>query len=90
MTLSIRTLSALAFDRGEDFDPAQPATAALLDDLHLVAHATAVIPDAGPVERRRQRDRARRRAAPTIPEWFSLEDLLSPPWEPSNAHHELI
>ena len=32
-TLSTRVLSALAFDRGEEYDPAQPICPSLLEDL---------------------------------------------------------
>jgi hypothetical protein len=36
---STRTLCALAFDRSEDYVPAQPLPTALLADLELVTHA---------------------------------------------------
>jgi hypothetical protein len=87
---STRTLSALAFDRGEDYDPAQPLPTALLDDLELVAHAAPIVGDAGPVERRRQRARARRRAIANVPGWFAVDDLISAPWEQRTVHGELV
>jgi hypothetical protein len=84
-TLSTRTLSALAYDRGEEYDPSQPPiTPSLLDELALVEHAGPIIGDAGPYERRRraQRERRReRRELSRIPAWFSAQDLIPEPWE---------
>jgi hypothetical protein len=87
---STRTLSALAFDRGQDYDPAQPLPTALLDELELVAHAAPIVEDAGPVERRRQRARARHRAIANVPEWFAVDDLITAPWEQRAVHGELV
>ena len=58
-TLSTRTLSALAFERGEDYDPGQPVAAGLIEALSLVEHAAPVIGEDGPYERARQRRRER-------------------------------
>ena len=79
-TLSTRTLSALAFDRGEDYDPGQPIASELLETLSLVEHAQPVIGEPGPFERARQRERERRERQ-AIPAWFSAEDLIAAPWE---------
>ncbi|MGO9898749.1 MAG: hypothetical protein ACLP0J_03410 [Solirubrobacteraceae bacterium] len=79
-TLSTRTLSALAFDRGEEYDPGTPVCPDVLEALSLVEHAALVIGDDGPYERGRQRRRERRERA-AVPAWFSAEDLLSAPWE---------
>ncbi|HWF25612.1 MAG TPA: hypothetical protein VG275_09200 [Solirubrobacteraceae bacterium] len=79
-TLSTRTLSALAYDRGEEYDPAQPVCPSLLDAFELVEHAAPVIGEDGPWERRRQ-ERRERRGRQQIPEWFSAEDLIAAPWE---------
>ena len=79
-TPSTRTLSALAYDRGEEFDPGQPPSPALVEALSLVEHAATVIGDDGPYERARQRRRERRERA-AIPDWFSAEDLIAAPWE---------
>jgi len=79
-TLSTRTLSALAYDRGEEYDPAQPVCLDLLDALSQVEHAAPVIGEDGPYERARQRRRERRQLSP-IPAWFSAEDLIAAPWE---------
>ena len=38
-TPSTRILSALAYDRGEEYDPAEPIEADLLETLSLVEHA---------------------------------------------------
>ena len=58
-TLSTRTLSALAYDRGEEYDPSQPIAPELLETLSLVEHARPVIGEDGPYERARQRRRER-------------------------------
>jgi hypothetical protein len=80
-TPSTRILSALAFDRGEEFDPGQPPSSALVEALSLVEHASAVIGDDGPYERARQRRRERDHERAAIPEWFAAEDLIVAPWE---------
>jgi hypothetical protein len=46
-TLSTRVLSALAFDRGEEYDPAEPVCPDLLEALSLVEHATPVFGEDG-------------------------------------------
>jgi hypothetical protein len=79
-TLSTRTLSALAFDRGEEYDPAMAVCPRLLEDLALIEHARPVIGEDGPYELARQRARERREAN-GIPEWFAAEDLIAAPWD---------
>jgi hypothetical protein len=79
-TLSTRILSALAYDRGEEYDPAEPVAPDLLEALSLVEHAVPVIGEDGPYERSRQRRRERRERT-AIPSWFSAEDLIAAPWE---------
>jgi hypothetical protein len=79
-TLSTRTLSALAYDRGEEYDPAQPIAADLLETLSLVERARPVIGEDGPYERGRQRRRERAQLS-RIPDWFSAQDLIAAPWE---------
>ena len=90
-SLSPRTLAALAFDRGEEYDAGQPISSIVLENLTLVAHATPVTGQEGPVERKRKRKRARerRQQLPAIPDWFSLEDLIGA-WERQVIHDELI
>lgn len=79
-TPSTRILSALAYDRGQEYDPGDPITEPFVEALALVEHARLVIGDDGPYERASQRRRDRRRQ-PGIPAWFSAEDLLAAPWE---------
>jgi hypothetical protein len=79
-TPSTRILSALAYDRGEEYDPAEPVAPDLLEALSLVEQARPVIGEDGPYERARQRRRDRRQAD-GIPAWFSAEDLIAAPWE---------
>ena len=80
-TPSTRILSALAYDRGEEYDPGLAPSPALVEALSLVEHAAAVIGDDGPYELARQRHRERDRGRTAIPDWFSAEDLIAAPWE---------
>ena len=60
-TLSTRTLSALAYERGEEYDPSlPPVTPELIDELALFEHARPIIGEDGPYEKARQRRRERR------------------------------
>jgi hypothetical protein len=79
-TPSTRILSAIAYDRGEEYDPAELITPDLLEALSLVEQARPVIGEDGPYERARQR-RRERRDGNGIPDWFSAEDLIAAPWE---------
>jgi hypothetical protein len=79
-TLSTRTLSALAYDRGEEYDPGDPIAPELLETLSLVEHAAPVIGEDGPYERARRRRRERQQLS-RVPEWFSAQDLIAAPWE---------
>ena len=80
-TPSTRILSALAYERGEEYDPADPVWPAVAEALSLVEHAVAVIGDDGPYERARQRRRERDRERAAIPDWVSAQDLIAAPWE---------
>lgn len=79
-TLSTRTLSALAYERGEEYDPSAPIAPDLLETLSLVEHARPVIGEDGPYEKARQRRRERRQLS-RIPDWFSAQDLIAAPWD---------
>jgi hypothetical protein len=84
-TLSTRTLSALAYERGEEYDPSMPPVSpALLDELRLFERARPIVGEPGDYERARQARRERRRQLrelSQIPEWFSAQDLIAAPWE---------
>ena len=84
-TLSTRTLSALAYERGEEYDPSlPPITPGELDALALFEAARPVIGEPGDYERRRRADHERKRAQRAlkrVPEWFSAEDVIAAPWE---------
>ena len=84
-TLSTRTLSALAYDRGEEYDPADPVAPHLVETLSLMERARPIVGEDGPYDRARQRQRERRELA-AIPAWFSAEDLIAAPWEVTRAH----
>ena len=80
-TLSTRTLSALAYERGEEYDPSMPPiTPAAMDELALFERARPIIGEDGPYEQARQRRRERRQLR-RIPDWFSAQDLIAAPWE---------
>jgi hypothetical protein len=86
-TLSTRSLSALAFDRGEEYDPGQPLSETVLADLELSARARPIIAEISHAERRR-RNGANRRTLAGVPDWFSVDDLVRGPFE--TVHGELI
>ena len=74
-TLSTRTLAALAFERGEEFDPALTLPSApLADDLALLAGARALMCELSPMERRRRRERDRRAVCAAEPRALSLDE----------------
>ena len=85
---STRTMAALAFDRGEEFDPGvPPLTAALVEDLTLIGGARPLECELSALERRRRRDRLRRATYAAVPSWFSVEDLVPAAFERA---HRLI
>jgi hypothetical protein len=60
--LSTRTLSALAYERGEEYDPSLPPVSPVeMDALVLCERAQAIVGEAGAYERARQARRRRRR-----------------------------
>jgi hypothetical protein len=80
MTLpSSRTMAALAYERGEHYDPVLLLSDGLLEQLALGERATPPIEAPSEYERRRRRQRERRRALARVPDWFSLENLLDGP-----------
>ncbi|MDQ3647587.1 MAG: hypothetical protein M3433_03195 [Actinomycetota bacterium] len=87
-TLSTRDLTALAYERGEEFDPALTPSPALVAELSLGQVAARPIEAPGPYERRRRRRRERRQAQAGVPEWFSAEDLFERPL--GVVHGELV
>jgi hypothetical protein len=82
---STRALCAMAFDRGEEFDPGQLPPPSLLEELALGASARPITHGLSYSERRRRRERGARYALASVPEWFSAEDLLIAPWESVHA-----
>jgi hypothetical protein len=83
-TLSTRILSALAYERGEEYDPGDPVTPDLLEALSMTDRARPVIGEDGPYERARQRRRERRERT-AIPDWFSADDLIAAPWDTADS-----
>ena len=85
---STRTMAALAFERGEEFDPGvPPLTAAIVEDLALIGGARPIEGELSALERRRRRDRERRAAYAAVPSWFSADDLVPTAFERA---HRLI
>jgi hypothetical protein len=77
-TLSTRALAALAFERGEEFDPALTLPSApLTEDLALLAGARALMCEPSPMERRRRRERDRRGACAAESSALSLGGLAA-------------
>jgi hypothetical protein len=85
---STRTMAALAFERGEEFDPGvPPLTASLVEDLALIGTAGPLECGVSALERRRRRERERRAAYAAVPSWFSADDLVPTAFERA---HRLI
>jgi hypothetical protein len=78
-TPSIRTLAALAYERGEELDPATMLTPALMDVLSMAAVARPIIPGPATVRRRAVRQPEARSTHVGVPDWFSPCDLVDPP-----------
>ena len=74
-TLSLSTIQDLAYERGEEFDPALFASPALIEDLALVGGAGSIVEAPSKYERRRRYERERRRALASVPEWLEAQDL---------------
>jgi hypothetical protein len=74
-TPSTRTLAALAYERGEEFDPSLWLSPALIDYLADAERACRPVAAPSAYERRRRRERERREAYARVPGWFSVEDL---------------
>jgi hypothetical protein len=75
-TLSTRTLAALAFERGEEFDPALTLPSGpLAEDLGLLAGARPGIFKLSPAKPRQMPDRALRDSCATDPRELALGHL---------------
>jgi len=86
-TLSTRTMISLAYERGEEFDPAIAPTPDVVEDLASWERAAMPVEAPSPYERRRRCERARRRAWAAVPEWFSAQDLVE---RPAGVMQELV
>jgi hypothetical protein len=86
-TPSTRTLAALAYERGEEFDPGLWLSPALIDYLADAERARRPVAAPSAYERRRRRDRARREASGRVPGWFSPQDLAGPAWTGGRLIH---
>ena len=77
-TLSMRSAAALAYERGEEFDPALMPSPDVVEQLMAAMGAIRPVSGPGEYERRRLRQRERRMLA-RVPDWFSLDDLVREP-----------
>jgi hypothetical protein len=90
-TPSTRTLAALAYERGEEFDASLWLSPALIDYLSDAERACRPVEAPSPYERRRRRERERREADARVPGWFSAGDLAQPAWSGGRLiHGELV
>jgi hypothetical protein len=89
-TPSIRTLAAIAYERGEEFDPALMLSPALAEQLDNAGTAGATVNMPSPSEERRCRQKAGRREtqADAAPVWFEAGDLVPCPFDA--RHGELL
>jgi hypothetical protein len=75
-TVSVRTMQDLAYERGEEFDPALFAPSdELVDGLALAGVAAPIVEAPSEYERERHNARRRRQALRSIPAWFEAQDL---------------
>ena len=74
-TPSMRFVAALAYERGEEFDPALMPPPELVEDLGVAGAAMPLVGEPGSYERRRRRERERRMLE-RVPAWFSADDLV--------------
>ena len=74
-TPSMRFVAALAYERGEEFDPALMPTPELVEDLGTAGSAIPLVGEPGSYERRRRQERERRMLE-RVPAWFSADDLV--------------
>ena len=92
-TPSMRFVAALAYERGEEFDPGATPTPALVEWLSQASAAAPIVSGPGPYELRRRRHRERRTASGEVPEWFSPGDLVDggvPGASGALVHGELV
>jgi hypothetical protein len=78
-TPSMRTLAALAYERGEEFDTGIPPSPGLLQWLATAEAAVAIESGPGPYELSRRRARERRAENRRVPDWFSASDVVDAP-----------
>ena len=74
-TPSMRFVAALAYERGEEFDPALMPPPELVEDLGTAGAAMPLVGEPGSYERRRRRERERRMLE-QVPAWFLADDLV--------------
>lgn len=78
-TLNIRAMHDVAYERGEDFDPAVMADMPdVLEGLAMSERAELPVEAPSAYDRRRARERQRRRRLAAVPAWLTATDLVEP------------
>jgi hypothetical protein len=90
-TPSTRTLAALAYERGEEFDPSLWLSPTLVDYLADTERTFGLVAALSAHAPRPSRERERREARGRAPGWFSPQDLAEPAWSDGRLiHGELV
>jgi hypothetical protein len=90
-TPSIRTLAALAYERGEEFDPGATPTPGLMEQLSIAASARPIVGECAAFDC--SSGLAVGTVSRQVPDWFSACDLVDPPVAGTRAvvvHGELV
>jgi hypothetical protein len=89
-TPSIRTLAAIAYERGEEFDPALMLTPALAEQLDSGSTSGTTLFALSPSDERRRRQETGRCETDkdAAPSWFEAGDLIPRPFD--TRHGELL
>jgi len=86
-TMTMRTVFELAYERGEEYDPTQLQTHALIESLELSARAGRPLEAESRYERRRRQERERCSELAYVPDWFDAADVFD---RPAGIHGELV
>ncbi len=77
--MSVREIHTLCYERGIEFDPAMVPVE--LSELAGVIVGTPVWEGRSAAQELYERRAAERRERRQVPEWFSVQDLVTEPWE---------
>ncbi len=77
--MSVREMNALCYERGLEFDPAMVPVE--LSEMAQVIVGTPEWEGRSAAQEFYERRAAERRERRRVPEWFSVQDLITEPWE---------